>query len=645
MYRLLTIAALVLSFGISSAEAAKRVALVIGNNSYKTLPDLDNARTDARGMAAKLKELGWSVILRQDASRRDISRSLADFEGRLKDAEVGLVFYAGHGIQKDGANYLVASDARIEVEEDLRLEGVDANEFLKTMERAGAPLNIVIFDACRDNPLPKRSRSGARGLSTPVIPKGIKGTAILYSAAPGQVAQDGPRGGHGVFTGELLKVLDRPGLKLEEVFKQTATKVAAATNGSQDPWINSSVKGDFFFREGKAAPAASVPAADKETVFWQSIANRDRAGDYQAYLSQYPSGAFAALARSRLSALRETKTASLSLPSFTVEALDETLVALRSANVREQPLVSSKKVGTLKMDSAVEVTGKTLVKGKFWYRITHSGRAAYIFGALLRKKETPVSSNLRKVEAHLSPMLALAKYQSLSPGKTFRHCADCPEMVVIPAGSFRMGDIRGDGDGEEKPVHRVQLDYSFAVGKYEVTQKEWKSIMGSNPSSHQGPSMPVQKISWHDAKAYVKKLNMKTSKTYRLLSESEWEYIARAGTTTAYPWGDDIDSSISTYGSINGTKPVGSFKANGFGVHDTVGNVWEWVEDCWHENYIGAPDNGRAWTSETNCEHRVVRGGAWFNDTRHLRSAKRDRNNSELRDNANGFRVALTLSR
>ena len=169
MHRLLAIAALVLSFGISSAEAAKRVALVIGNNSYKTLPDLNNARTDARGMAAKLKELGWSVILRQDASRRDISRSLADYEGRLKDAEVGLVFYAGHGIQKDGANYLVPSNAQIEVEEDLRLEGVDADEFLKTMERAGAPLNIVILDACRDNPLPKRSRSGARGLSTPVI--------------------------------------------------------------------------------------------------------------------------------------------------------------------------------------------------------------------------------------------------------------------------------------------------------------------------------------------------------------------------------------------------------------------------------------------------------------------------------------------
>ena len=143
---------LVLLIGMSSAEADKSVALVIGNNSYKKLPDLNNARTEARGMAAKLKELGWSVILKQNASRRDISRWLADFEGLLKEAEVGLVFYAG----KDGANYLVASDARIEVEEDLLLEGVEADQFFKTMERAGAPLNIVILDACRDNPLPKR---------------------------------------------------------------------------------------------------------------------------------------------------------------------------------------------------------------------------------------------------------------------------------------------------------------------------------------------------------------------------------------------------------------------------------------------------------------------------------------------------------
>ncbi len=242
------------------ADAAKRVALVIGTDKYATLPNLNNAATDARGIAAKLKSLGFDVILRRNASRRDFARALDDFEGRLSQAEVGLVFYAGHGIQAQGKNWLIPADARVETEADLRYEGISANDFLEAMERAGTQLNIVILDACRDNPLPKRSRSAARGLAVPIIPAGIKGTAILYSAAPGQTAQDGPTGGHGVFTGALLRVLDEPGLKLEGVFKKTAMQVSAATNGRQDPWINSSVKGDFYFREASSRPRGKVTA-------------------------------------------------------------------------------------------------------------------------------------------------------------------------------------------------------------------------------------------------------------------------------------------------------------------------------------------------------------------------------------------------
>ena len=148
---------------------------------------------------------------------KTLAGMIAHIEGRLKEVEVGLVFYAGHGIEKGGANYLVASDARLEIEQDLHLEGVKSKEFLEIMEPAGAPLKFVILDACHDNPLPKCSRPSSRGLSTPIIPKGIIGAAILYSAAPGQVAQDGPGGGHSVFMGELLEVLDQPGLELEEL--------------------------------------------------------------------------------------------------------------------------------------------------------------------------------------------------------------------------------------------------------------------------------------------------------------------------------------------------------------------------------------------------------------------------------------------
>jgi len=254
------VAIFLLSATAFSAEAAKRVALIIGTDAYVTLPKLANAATDAKGMSKKLRALGFDVILEVNAGRRAIGRALDAFENRLQDAEVGLVFYAGHGIQARGRNWLIPADAKVETESDLRFEGIGADEFLRAMERAGTKLNIVILDACRDNPLPRRSRSATRGLTVPVIPAGIKGTAIVYSAAPGQTAEDGPSGGHGVFTGELLKVLDQPGLTLEKVFKETAARVAAATNGRQDPWINSSVKGDFYFKGGGVA-AKPVPQA------------------------------------------------------------------------------------------------------------------------------------------------------------------------------------------------------------------------------------------------------------------------------------------------------------------------------------------------------------------------------------------------
>jgi TolB protein len=311
LQRVLVLFTVIVALAASPALAAKRVALVIGNNNYTTLPNLNNAKKDAEGMASKLRGLGFDVILKTNAGSRTIGRALADFENRLAKADVALVFYAGHGIQANGKNHLIPSDANIEVEEDLRFESVDAQEFLQAMNRAGTPLNIVILDACRDNPLPRRSRSAARGLAIPAAPAGIKGTAIVYSAAPGQTAQDGPRGGHGVFTGALLKVLDEPGLKLEDVFKKTARLVAASTRGKQDPWINSSVKGDFYFKPGHVSTSSSASSADKETVFWQSIKDSDDVDNFLAYLEQYPKGSFAALARIKLKKLKRSRVASL----------------------------------------------------------------------------------------------------------------------------------------------------------------------------------------------------------------------------------------------------------------------------------------------------------------------------------------------
>jgi len=246
--------------------------------------------------------------------------------------------------------------------------------------------------------------------------------------------------------------------------------------------------------------------------------------------------------------------------------------------------------------------------------------------------------------------------RTFTPGEKFQDCATCPEMVVVPAGSFRMGDQSGGGDDDEKPVHRVRLAAPFAVGVYEVTFDEWDACASAGGCTHRPGDggwgrgrRPVINVNWDDAREYVRWLSRETGKRYRLLSESEWEYVARSGSSSRYHWGDSIGSNNANCGGCGSrwdndrTAPVGSFAANGFGLHDVHGNVWEWVEDCYHGSYSGAPSDGRAWTTGGDCEHRVLRGGSWGNKPRGLRAAYRDGDSSGDRINFFGFRVARTL--
>ena len=266
-------------------------------------------------------------------------------------------------------------------------------------------------------------------------------------------------------------------------------------------------------------------------------------------------------------------------------------------------------------------------------------------------------------------------------GKKFRDCEECPEMVVVPAGTYRMGSPASEEgrDDNEGPVHRVTIAQPLAVGVYEVTRGEyarfvsatghatgnacwtledstlrkWSGVNWRNPG--QRAEHPVVCVSWADAQAYVRWLSEETGEGYRLLSEAEWEYVARAGTTTAFHTGATISTGQanydgdSTYGSgrkgeyREQTVAVGSFPANGFGLHDVHGNVWEWTQDCWNAGYGGAPSDGRAWESG-KCSWRVLRGGSWFSAPRDLRSAKRVGSASGGRSNNNGFRVARTLT-
>ena len=256
--------------------------------------------------------------------------------------------------------------------------------------------------------------------------------------------------------------------------------------------------------------------------------------------------------------------------------------------------------------------------------------------------------------------VAVTPGAELAPGREFRDCSDvCPEMVVLPAGAFMMGSPPGEPGrrASEGPERRVTIARPFAVGKFEVTFAEWEAcVAGGGCTSNPNPSdsgwgrgrRPVINVSWHDAKEYAAWLSRKTGKAYRLLSEAEWEYAVRAGTTTRYGFGDAISKGQAQYSEVGGVSAgkmveVGSFPANRFGLHDMHGNVLEWVEDAWHKNYQGAPDGGSAWPGGDRSP-RVLRGGSWYDGQQDLRSAVRDRNAPADRGSYYGFRLARTLN-
>jgi formylglycine-generating enzyme required for sulfatase activity len=266
--------------------------------------------------------------------------------------------------------------------------------------------------------------------------------------------------------------------------------------------------------------------------------------------------------------------------------------------------------------------------------------------------------------------LSVSEECALKPKDVFKECDKCPEMVVAPAGSFMMGAADAeqeraaeDGGLREGPQHNVAIARQFAVGRFAVTFEQWDACVADGGCNGYKPAdqgwgreqRPVVNISWNDAKAYIAWLSKKTGKTYRLLTEAEREYVARAGTTTPFWWGNTISTGQANYdgsyvygggskGIFRGmTFPVDSFEPNPFGLFQVHGNVLEWVEDCQHETYQGAPADGSAWATGGDCSRRLMRGGGWSFDPRDLRSAARYSTVPDRRVLVNGFRLARTL--
>ena len=547
--RLSIILGLTFSPLLFAQQNVQRVALVIGNAAYQG-SSLANPVNDARAVAARLRGLGFDVTLRENLKTREIGSTYRDFRTKIKPGAVALVFYAGHGIQVKGQNYFPAVDSDIASEEDVPLQSLNLATLLDNMEEAKAGVSLVLLDACRDNPYSRRFRSATRGLAKV---EAASGTLIHYATKPGSVAADGD-GKNGTYTEALLAQLDSP-LPVELMLKQVTNAVVTKTKGKQEPWVEGSLRGDFYFN-GKAVAQVvpiQVQAIDPTTndrALWETVRDSKNPDEIRAYLDQFPKGLFAGVAKARLSA---------------------------TTQVASAPVV-------------------------------------------------------------VSPVIRPEPAASVA-GTTFRDCPDCPEMVVIPAGSFEMG---GNGS-DEQPVHRVTLR-SFSIGKTEVTQGQWRALMGSNPSSFSncGDNCPVENVSWEDTKQYVSRLSAKTGKTYRLPSEAEWEYACRAGGRHEYCGSDSADNVAWHYGNGgNATHTVAGKKANAWGLHDMSGNVWEWTEDCRNDNYSGAPTDGSVWTSG-NCSLRVVRGGSWNVGPQLLRAALRNGFTTAIRGINLGFRVART---
>jgi formylglycine-generating enzyme required for sulfatase activity len=474
--------------------------------------------------------------------------------------------------------------------------------------------------------------------------------------------------------------------------------VVSRTKGEQRPEVSVSLFDSFTLKPGAPAASPQTPPANAEVVFWQSIENSTHKEDFQAYLEKFPDGMFIPLARTRLAAL-EPAAVSLTEPAspaglltpqaaspeiaFWQSIMNSTRKADFETYLARYPngmftAAARERIATFEVVTLEPATLPANPEVLFWQSIlTSTSRAdfeAYLaqypngrFVPLARTRLAALEPAASPSPAQATPpacdaglvtsvgnagVAAAAAERCLHAKDIFKDCSNCPEMVVIPAGSFIMGSPATEKDrgSNEGPQHKVTFHQVFAVGKFAVTFDEWNTCVSDGGCDGYMPSdsywgharRPVVNVSWNDAQSYLTWLSRKTGKPYRLLTEAEREYVTRASSTTPYWWGTAITVSQANYGAGK-TAPVDDFDANPFGLYNVHGNVWEWVADCYHNSYDGAPTDGSAWTTGECTKERVLRGGSWSGVPGDLRSARRFRNFPLDRLYDAGFRVARTL--
>lgn len=479
----LTTLAVILVFltpNISLSAQDRRIALVIGNGAYKSSP-LRNPVNDAEDMAVALEKCKFNVVKITDANRSEMRKAIRKFGNKLMRGGVGLFYYAGHGIQVNGENYLVPIGTEVFAEDEIDDECLKVSSVLRKMETASNSLNIIILDACRDNPFGRSFRSGKSGLAKMDAPTG---SILAYATAPGSVAADGTDR-NGLYTSKLLKHMTTQGITIENLFKRVRVDVMHSSGKRQVPWESSSLTGNFYFYSERGITVAESPTLKSQPV------------------QETPE-------------VEEKIKDELELALLKINKLKEAQRKEKEVRVRKfkNLLDDLKKYQTIEksdLDDETKRSAWKAIKRKYpkWSSgIESSDSIGMVYHAFEEDK------NGTYAEVAKTSGFELSKTNSIGM-----------EFVYIRPGSFMMGSPSNESRKDDDEVqHRVSISKSFYMQTTEVTQGQWKAVMGSNPSNFKncGDDCPVEQVSWNDAQEFIRKLNRREgSGTYRLPTEAE----------------------------------------------------------------------------------------------------------------------------
>lgn len=508
----------------------RRLALVIGNDAYRQGNQLKNAVNDARAMRDALRESGFAVELIENATRESLETAVEQFIGKLQRGDVALFYYSGHAVQIRGENYLVPVNIDATTEVQMRTRSLSATEVLEQMESARTDLQIMILDACRNNPFGR-----GRGSSLGLAPMNTgKGTLVAYATAPGQTADDNISGSNGMYTMQLLAAIRKPGLKLEEVFKVAGEGVQQVSRGRQIPWTSSSVAGEFYFQLPPAEPGRPMTTRKQE-----------------------PSPG-------------------ITLPAATIELRYGSLTV--SSDHGGTLLVDGQRFGELQPFAVMQFP--RLPAGSHIVRVEK-------FGFEPAEQQVAVLPDQRAtVDLRLTAATGQATSAALpaAPNVLSRvNGNDGQRYVWIPAGTFQMGCSPRDTecDDDETPTHTVTISRGFWIGQTEVTVGAFQTFARATGfqvrGSPSGERHPVLNVTWNEAKSYCEWIGG------WLPTEAQWEYAVRGGSAAARYGSLDA---IAWYSGNSGgrTSEVARKQPNGYGLFDMMGSLWEWVED-WYGPY------------------------------------------------------------